>query len=213
MTVIGLAPVALAVALLPVAEGQTARTGGGAAAQIQLQLQQLSAERANLQAENDKLKKDLAALETERDALRQAHEAVERRVSGATASVTHTIEAGTLAAQELAAIKSRTDETVERYRTAQQSIRRLEAETAVTRQTLIAEEREVATCVDRDLALYRLDEDILKELGAESGWTRLERLEPFTGIARVRHENRVDEERAKAEALRYHAPAAAARAP
>ncbi|GAC1660206.1 MAG: hypothetical protein PVS2B3_13230 [Steroidobacteraceae bacterium] len=43
---------------------QTARSGGGASAQLAQQLQQLASERTSLQAENERLKKELGISES-----------------------------------------------------------------------------------------------------------------------------------------------------
>src|ERR1700730_2180836 len=61
------------------AQAQTARSGGGASAQLLQQMQQLASERTGLQAENAKLKQDLEDMRKERDALKAAQQAVDRR--------------------------------------------------------------------------------------------------------------------------------------
>src|ERR1700738_3736915 len=80
---------------------QTARSGGGASAQLLQQMQQLASERTALQAENAKLKKDLEAMRKERDTLKGGQQALDRRAKASESSL-KALQAGVVARRESA---------------------------------------------------------------------------------------------------------------
>jgi len=69
------------------AHGQTARSGGGANAQLTQQMQQLASERTTLQAENARMKKELDDLRKERDTLKKGQQAAEGRAKAVEAAL------------------------------------------------------------------------------------------------------------------------------
>src|ERR1700726_2838508 len=69
------------------AHAQSARSGGGASAQLLQQMQQLASERTSLQAENAKLKKDLEDLRKDRDALKNSQQALDKRAKSSEAAL------------------------------------------------------------------------------------------------------------------------------
>jgi len=79
--------IVLALAVGPLAQSQSARSGGGASAQLLQQMQQLASERTSLQSENAKLKKDLEDLRKERDTLKNGQQALDKRAKASEAAV------------------------------------------------------------------------------------------------------------------------------
>jgi len=191
---------------------QTARTGGGASAQLVLELQQITAERNRLTVENAKLEQDLAALESERDGLKKSAEGAERRVQSSAAAVSRAERERDLAAHEAEEVKTRTQALVDTFRETLQSLRTIETDSNTAKQTLNVLDRDLKVCIDRDVNLYRLDAEILGKSGPRSLWQSVELAEPFTRIARIREENEADDFRARAGDLRVH-PSLSASAP
>ncbi len=185
---------------------QTARSGGGASAQLMQQMQQLASERTSLQAENAKLKKDLEELRKDREALKNGQQAVERRAKTAEGSLHASLSRSQSADQELAQSKEKMQELVAKFRETLQTLRDVEAQQTSAKQTLAVRERELKSCVDHNLALYKLNQEVLTHLEKQTVWTRVAQAEPFTKIKRVQLENLVDEYKDRADEQRV-APA------
>jgi cell division protein FtsB len=190
--------------LLPWApvQAQTARSGGGANAQLLLQMQQLASERTSLQAENAKLKQGLDDLRKERDALKNGQQGVARRTRATAAALEQANNQHAQATQQIAQTKAEMQELIAKFRATILQLKQIEAESVGARQATATSERELNVCVDHDVALYKLDLEVLSHSERESGWTRVARMEPFTQIARARQENRIDDYRGRANDLR-----------
>jgi chromosome segregation ATPase len=199
------AAVAVAVASVTDALAQTARTGGGASAQLMQQMQQLAAERTTLQAENDKLKTQLASLQKDRDALKATQDALERKTRDAGAALAHSNSERAGTDQELAQTKAKMQELISKFRETIQTLRETETDAAKGKQTLAARDREFATCVDHNVALYQLNDEVLTRMEKQGVWTRVATAEPFTKIKRVQLENAIDDYRARAQELHQKA--------
>jgi chromosome segregation ATPase len=197
------AAIALAVVLLGVesAQAQTARSGGNNAnAQLLMQMQQLASERTSLQAENAKLKKDLEDMRKERDTLKNGQAALVNRVKASEANLLKESAARNQASsQELTQTKEKMQELVAKFRETLQNMRQIEAETTTTKQTLATRDQELKTCIDRNMALYKLNDEVLTRLEHQGGLSRVARAEPFTQIKRVQLENLVDEYKSRAD--------------
>jgi chromosome segregation ATPase len=181
---------------------QTARGGGGANALLLQQMQQLTAERASLQAENAKLKQGLEDLRKDRDTLKDSQQAVAQRARAAAAALDQSNTKHAQATQQLAQTKAEIQELIAKFSETIQKLKQAEADDVGAKQTLAVSEREIDVCIDHDVALYKLDLEVLSHSERESSWTRVARMEPFTQIARARLENRVDDYRARANDLR-----------
>lgn len=178
---------------------QTARSGGGASAQLLQQMQQLASERTALQAENARMKKELDDLRKERDALKKAQQGVDERARVSAVALARSTEQRAGVEQELKTTKDRMQELIAKFRETVQTLRQTETETTAAKQTLATRDREMKVCVDRNLALYRLNDEILTRFEHESTWTRVARAEPFTRLKRIELENLVDDYKAKAQ--------------
>ncbi len=200
------ASVVLAMACLSMigtSSAQTARSGGGANVQLLQQLQQMASERTTLQAENERLKKELDGVRKERDALRNDAKAAQQRLARSSAAAL--AEASTQRAateQELQRTKDRMQELVVKFRETIQTLRDTETDRADTKQLLESRDQQLRVCVDRNLALYKLNGEILDRLEHRSGWSHVAASEPFTQIARARLENLVDDYKDKAQEQR-----------
>jgi predicted RNase H-like nuclease (RuvC/YqgF family) len=181
-----------------VAPAQVARSGGSANTQLLEQMQQIASERTQLQAENERLKGELADVKKERDALKAGQQAVVRRAQGAAAELAHSTAQREATEQELTQYKARMQELIDKFRETIQKLREAETEGATVRQTLATRERELNACIDHDLALYRLNDEVLTHYEHQGFWSRMAQAEPFTQIKRVQNENLIDDYRSRA---------------
>jgi chromosome segregation ATPase len=186
--------------LPPVAMAQTARSSAGDAnAQLQAQLQQLANESAALKAENGRLKRDSDTLRKERDALQAKERSLEDRGRSASAAAERNAQAKETAERELEQLREKSDELVARFRETAQTLRDVEKDRATLRTSLADRERELASCSERNAALYQLNLETIAFVENEGFWSRLGRSEPFTQLQRVKVENQMSEFRALAD--------------
>ncbi len=194
------------------AHGQVARSGGGESAALAQELQQVASERTALQAQNAKLQQELAAMRKERDALKTAQQALERRAQLSESAVKQLEENAAASRrstdQTVAQWKARMQELIDKFRETAQTLRDVESDRNTIKQTLAARERDLNTCVGHNLALYRLNQEVLTKLDHQTVWSSLARAEPFTRIKRNELDNLVVEYKARADAERVQEPAA-----
>jgi chromosome segregation ATPase len=181
------------------AYAQTARSGGGPSAQLIQQMQQLASERTSLQAENAKLKKDLEGMRKERDTLKSAQQALDRRAKTSEVSLKDDIARRESTEQELAQTKEKTQQLIAKFREVAQALRDSETQQAATKQTLATSDQALKTCVDHNLAFYKLNQEVLARLENQTLWARVAATEPFTRVKRNQLENLVDDYKAKAD--------------
>ena len=184
------------------ATAQTARSGGGASAQLIQQMQQLASERTSLQAENARMKKELADMTKERDALKTGRTNVDSRVRASEAALARSAQDKTNAENETARLKERQQELVTKFRETAQTLKDVETERAAFKQSLATRDTELAQCAARNDALYKLNGEILTRMDAAGSFSRLASLEPFTKLKRVQLENLRDEYKYKADEQR-----------
>ncbi len=183
----------------PAIHAQTARSGGAPNAQLLQQLQQLASERTSMQAENTRMKKELEDLRKERDQLKKGQEAVGARVKSSEVALARSNAQRETTEQELAQTKAKTQELIAKFRETIQTLRDVEAEHTTTKQTLATRDQELKTCVDRNLALYQLNGEVLTRLERQGVWSRVAQVEPFTRIKRTQLENLIDEYKSRAD--------------
>jgi len=188
--------------LAAAANAQTARTGGGASAQLLQQMQQLASERTTLQAENAQMKKELDGLRKERDALKDTlkkAQQVDGRVKAGEEALARTAAQRESTEQELKQTKERMQELIAKFRETIQTMREIETERSTATQTLAAREHDLKVCFDHNAALYKLNEEVLNRLEHQATWSRMATIEPFTKIKRAQLENLVDDYKARAD--------------
>jgi hypothetical protein len=200
----------LAVGMLALAtnvgHAQTARSGGGGNAQLLQQLQQLASERTSLQAENAKLKKDLADMQKDRDALKAAQQVVDRRAKSSELALKENLSQRASGEQELAQTKEKMQQLIGKFRETLQTLRDVETENTTTKQTVATRDQQLKVCIDRNLELYKLNQEVLTRLEHQTVWARVAEAEPFTKIKRVQLENMVDDYKGRADAQRIDDP-------
>jgi hypothetical protein len=185
-----------------VACAQSARSGGGASAQLMQQMQQLASERTSLQAENAKLKKELEDMRKDRDALKNAQQTVDKRAKSSDIALKESLAQRASTDRELEQTKAKMQQLIDKFHETLQTLRDVETERTTTKQTLATRDQDLKVCVDRNLALYKLDDEVLTRLEHQSMWTRVAASEPFTKIKRYQLENLVDDYKDRADAQR-----------
>ena len=182
----------VAAAVVAPVMAQTARTGGGANAQLTQQMQQLASERTTLQAENARLKKELDDTRKERDQYKNAQKSVDARVKTSATELAQSASQRQNLENELKLNRDKMDQLVAKFRETLQSMREVETNLSTEKQTVATRDQELKSCTERNSALYQLNGEILTHMEHESTWSHLARAEPFTQIKRVEMENLVD---------------------
>jgi chromosome segregation ATPase len=202
-SLVGAALVAALVAIVPVSVAQTPRSGGGggANAQAMQQLQQLGAERTQLQAENARLKKELDALKASTQGEQQKKGALEARAARAEAAAQRTAAEKAQSEQSAQQSRAKLDELIAKYRELADTLRTVEGE----RTALAARNAELGRASDRcaqaNVELSTISLDVLQRYENAGFGHAVGRAEPFTQLTRTRVENLVDEYRARVREL------------
>lgn len=181
------------------AHAQVARSGGAPNAELQQQLQQLASERTGLLADNARLKQQLEAVSKERDSLKSARQALDQRARSSAAALAQSSAQHEQLEQDLARNREQTQQLIDKFRETVQTMRGIETDRNDSRQKLAGRESELKVCIDRNLSLYKLNDEVLTHFDRESFWSRLGTAEPFTRIKRVQIENLIDDYRSRAE--------------
>lgn len=198
---------ALPLAMCHMAEAQTARSGGAPNALLMQQMQQMASERTALQAENARLKKELDDVKKDRDQLKKGHDASDQRVKAGEAALARSNQQRESTEQELTQTKAKTQELIAKFRETIDEMRKVETDDTTNKQALAMRDQELHTCVDRNLALYKLNDEVLTYIEKQGAWSHVALAEPFTRIKRVQNENLVVEYKAKAQQERAAPPA------
>lgn len=177
---------------------QTARSGGAANAELMQQLQQVASERTSLQADNARLKQQLADVTRQRDDLKKSQQTVEQRSRASAAALGQSSRERAASEQELSQLKARMQELIAKFRETVQTMRQIEVEGTTARQNLATRDQQLEACIDRNLALYKLNSEVLTHYEHDSVWAHIARAEPFTQIKRAQLENLIDEYKARA---------------
>ena len=199
---------ALCLAAIGAAHAQTQRTGS-ADARVMQQLQQVTSERAALDAENAKLKQELeearkalAGASSAKTTLEQRNRALEASTGRGQASLAQT-EA------ELERLRAQMQELITRFRETAQTLRDVETDRTATKGRLASQERELKTCIDRNAGFYNLNAEVLGAMENRGFWASLAEQEPFTRLKRVELENLIDDYKYRADELRLEQQAQA----
>ncbi len=172
------------------------------------QLQQLTAERAALQAENARLKQELEDIRKKADSASAQEEALKRRAQNAEAASSR-LAASTAANTESAArTRAQMDDLVGKFRETAQTLKQVEAERNDLKQSAAAAERQLNTCRDHNAQLFSINEELLARLENTGFFTKLAADEPFTRLKRTQLENLAGEYRVRAAELKVTPPPA-----
>ncbi|MET0498689.1 MAG: hypothetical protein ABW106_10535 [Steroidobacteraceae bacterium] len=195
-------PVALlAIVALP-AMAQVERSGGKADVRVMQQLQQVTSERASLQAENGKLQQEIEQLKKDNAKLTAAKGTLEGRAKALEIAANRGDDSGKQAQEQLEKTRTQLQELVAKFRETAQALRDVEAERSAARSQAGARERDLNVCIDRNAGLYNLNAEVLDRMEHGGLWSSLAEREPFTKLKRVELENMADEYKFRANELR-----------
>lgn len=199
---------ALTVATLPeTVIAQTARGGGNTSAQLMQQMQQLASDRTSLQAENARIKKDLAEITQERDTLKSARANLEQRARSGEAAFARNTQDRAAAESETGKLKERMQELITKFRETAQTLKDVETERSAFKQSLASRDAELNQCVERNVALYKLNGEVIARLENHGVWSRVASAEPFTRIKRTQLENLIEDYKYRAAEQQATTPA------
>jgi chromosome segregation ATPase len=180
-------------AVAPGAFAQQADAAGQALARAQGLLRQLAQEKAGLdaevaklRAENAKLQKTAGTTEARLEETSSSLESVTREAAGVRTKLGST-------EKRLERTTGQLKDVVAKYREQALKLRETEARRNELEANLDATARQLEDAERKNLALYRLNREILTEFEKEGPWDGLLRKEPVIGFKRVEIENLVQE--------------------
>lgn len=197
----------LAVTMCVIAASASAQVqrSGNADARVAQQLQQLANEKVALQAENDKLKQELEQVKAQLQKSASATRELETRNRTLQASAARAND-NQQTQEQLERSRAQLQDVVTKFREVAQTLRDVEVDRANVKSQLAAREREYKVCVDRNVALYQLNDEVLDRMEDRGFWSQLAEREPFTRLKRTQLENLIDEYRYRVDELRLEQP-------
>jgi cell division protein FtsB len=198
--VVGAAMLAI---VLPAA-AQVQRSGNADARVLQQlqQLQQVTAERANLQKENAELKTQIEQLKKDNAKMQATRGALEGRAKALEAAAARQDNSGKASQEQVERARAQTQEVVTKYREMTQTLANVEADRSSTRAQLAQRDRDLKVCVDRNAGFYNLNTEVLDRFEHRGLWSSLSEREPFTKLKRIELENLVDGYKERADELK-----------
>jgi chromosome segregation ATPase len=189
---------------------QVERSGGGANAQLMQDYQQAVAQRTQFQAENDALKKQLEDLKKQLADSKQQFATTQKTAASTQAALAAAQSGREVADKNLADLKARTQELVERFRDTATTLKDVESDRNLLKQQLSQSKAEFDKCAIANDQLYQVDNEVLDRYTHQGLFSRVASAEPFTRLERTRIDNLAFEYRQRADELRVQrAPGAA----
>jgi len=179
---------------------QTQRSGDSNARVMQ-QVQQLTSERTQLKAENDKLKQEAEQLKKQLSTATADHAALQSKVKTAESNAARDAASAQRDSEALEKLRTQSQELVARFRETAQSLKEVETDRTTMRGKLEATQREFAACIQNNVGLYSLSNEVLDHYEKKGMFTSMAEKEPFTRIQRTRLENLIDGYRERAAEL------------
>lgn len=200
------------------AAAQVARSAGAApagadTARLQQQLQQATAERAQLQVEVTRLRQELEAAKRTPAGPPPADQALRRQAQVAAAEASRLRASNAATDEKLVRTQAKLDELVGKYRETATALNGIEQERNALQTSSRRQERDLTSCVDNNAALVTMNDELLQQIERTGFWQRAAAAEPFTRLKRTQLENLAAENRARAADLKMPAPAAPAAVP
>src|SRR5262245_53430859 len=173
---------------------QQSRDDGGSA-RLQAMVQQLTAEKTRLEADNAKQKTELDKVNAELKTLRDAQAGLERRLGQSEASLTQTNASNTRNAATVEQLRAREAEIVAEYRKLAETLRTTEVERNELRTMLASRDSALNQCVTNNQKLFETGNEVLDRYEDKGCFSAVRENEPFTQNRRVKLQNLVDEYR------------------
>lgn len=188
------------------ARAQTQRSGGGELQRIIQQYQQVSAEKAALQAQVVQMKKDLDAAQSELAGVKKERDALKGRAAGSSAAAAQQVAQANASKEAvekgLELNKQRTAELVDRFKETIAALKGVESDRDQLRRKLDELNVKYDKCAENNERLYQINSTILERYEHVGFFTKAAAVEPFTRIERTRIDNLIVETHERAEELR-----------
>lgn len=195
--------VAVTLCLLASASHAQVQRSGNADARVAQQLQQLASEKVALQSENNKLKQELEQIKAQLQKSASTTKELENRNRALQSQAAASRIGGNEQWEEqLGRSRAQLQELVGKFRETAQTLREVELDRATAKSQLATKEREYKVCVDRNAAMYELNDEVLDRMEDRGLWSQLAEREPFTRLKRTQLENLIDDYRYRVEELR-----------
>lgn len=174
---------------------------------VQQQMQQVEQEKAALQQQVSGFEQEKSALSDAKDALAKKAQSAESRAAAEgrkRQSLQQELETARKENQALQEQKTEAEKRLSEM-TAQQAdgarqLTVVQGEQKQTEANLAMREKQIASCEDKNLKIYQYGRDLIKQCRDHSATDAVLRLEPVTGIKRVKIENLLEEYRDKLDA-------------
>lgn len=189
------------IAMCSVGHAQIQRSGSDNARIVQ-QLQQATAEKSQLQLDNDALKKELEKIKEKAVQATAEQSRLQQRVRELEQAGEKMRSATTDNDEALQKSRAQLQELIGKYREVAQTFKDVENERDALVGGKSVQERELKTCVDRNAQMYLLTDEILGRLENQGLWSAISGKEPFTQLSRTRLENLVEDYRYRVNELK-----------
>jgi septal ring factor EnvC (AmiA/AmiB activator) len=173
---------------------QQSRDDGGSA-RLQAMVQQLTAEKARLEADNAKQKTELDKANAELKTLRDAQAGLERRLGQSEASLSQTSASNARNAAAIEQLRAREEQIVAEYRKLAETLRTTELERNDLKTMLASRDSALNQCVTNNQKLFETGNEVLDRYEEKGCFSSMRENEPFTQNRRVKLQNLVDEYR------------------
>lgn len=198
-------PLTTMVLLLMVVSGQawsqTQRSGNDSTRIVQ-QLQQVTAEKAKLQQDNEALQKELEELKAKTTQAGAEQAKLQQRARELELASTRLQSKTSNNDEALEKSRAQLQELIGKYREMAQTLRDVETERDGLRTTQSTKDRELTACVDKNAQMYLLGNEVLDRMEDQGVWSALKAKESFTRLSRTRLENLVDDYRYRIDELK-----------
>jgi chromosome segregation ATPase len=194
---------ALGAALLPATlPAETVRQGSNEQAALVARMQQMvndvTAERDALRAQNARLAEELA--EAEAAHAKQVQQ-LEKKLGGSETVLDKYKENDVALRERLAQDRARMQELVDKFRETAQNLRQVEMERGELKLELAGRQEELRLCTRKNLDLYQASLELLDSYEEKGVWDAMMQREPVTGLKRVDVENRIEEYRRRLDQM------------
>ena len=200
------------IAAIP-ATAETMRREGGAdqaaLQQFQVMAQQATAERDALQAENAKLNDQLASAKKEAGHLTAKNKTLQQQLDNTSTSLDRFKEAHTQAIDRLRETQDRLEKLVDKYKELVATLRDMETQKAHLQDTVNTQSAQLDDCAKHNVALYKVDQDLLEKYRNKGVWDVLKQREPVTGLSQVRVDSMIEQYRLRLDKEQVSAAAVA----
>ncbi len=156
-------------------------------------IQQMANERAQLEAESNALHKKLDEANAQVAKLGEQNDSLKKQLDRSRSSLDQSSAANKRNEETISQLRNRMNELIAEFRKTANTLRETEMDRNRLRKSLTAREGDLKQCVDNDMALYKIGNEVLDRYEHKGVFESLREREPFTKIKRVQLENLVDE--------------------